>query len=860
MDATEDESLFEQFFQASPDLLGFIDRNGHFLKINPVWTQKTGFDVSELMGRFFYDHIPEEDRVEAVRLFENFRSAARLGSFKSHYQRKDGTKLYLEWQCISLDPMSPIFLMAYDMTSLMKSEKALSESKENYRLLADCVSEGVVLSENDIIIEANKAFGRMAWMEPEEVLGKNISLLVPPDHRKRLLDDMLEGTEEGYELTGIRKNGTVYPLEVRTYFIDHQGRKIRVNLLRDIQDKKKLLELSKEEGTRALQAQEKVFAALTANTRELIAIIDGEGRLKYSGGGNEGVLGYGLGENIGRSLFELIHPEDVERQRKKFADLLHKPGTTETAYFRLKHKNGKWHHVEVTAHNLLEEPIVRGVVCNVRDISDRIHAQKRLMESERFHRALFENALDVVFIQEPDGLLRYISPSVRTVLGLEPSDLIDQNVFTYLHPDDQWEAIEQIKKLVSGESPRVTFEQRMRHQNGTWRNAEWICQNLLHDPVVEGIVVNLRDVTDRKRAETALKNSEARLRGVFNSTSQVFELMDLNGKLVAFNEVARETHKKLFGQALQLGGYMNEYMPSGFKDRLPGFLLEAQKDEIHHREVPINDVEGQEHWFDITTNPVRDDAGSLVGVCLAATSVDERRSSQEKFLHVERLAAVGQVTNAIAHEMRNPLSVILALSKEKAETGDEDAGRIVRQAVRLSRLMEDIMDFSRRSVLKKEQLSVIALLQTSIATARKQVGKAADGVTLRWEGITDDTIWGDRVRLTQLFHNLLLNAFQALSGQGQLTLSCRREGDMMALTVEDDGPGATPEELIHFFEPFFTTKKLGTGLGLAISRKIVEDHGGALEAKTKQPHGMVLKTTLPAYAAIQAESTTSSTV
>lgn len=83
---------------------------------------------------------------------------------------------------------------------------------------------------------------------------------------------------------------------------------------------------------------------------------------------------------------------------------------------------------------------------------------------------------------------------------------------------------------------------------------------------------------------------------------------------------------------------------------------------------------------------------------------------------------------------------------------------------------------------------------------------------------------------------------------------------MMALTVEDDGPGATPEELIHFFEPFFTTKKLGTGLGLAISRKIVEDHGGTLEAKTKQPHGMVIRITLPVYAATQAGSTTPSTV
>jgi two-component system sensor histidine kinase HydH len=108
--------------------------------------------------------------------------------------------------------------------------------------------------------------------------------------------------------------------------------------------------------------------------------------------------------------------------------------------------------------------------------------------------------------------------------------------------------------------------------------------------------------------------------------------------------------------------------------------------------------------------------------------------------------------------------------------------------------------------------------------------------------------------LSQLFHNLILNSFQALSGQGQLTLSCRREENMMVFTVEDDGPGTSSIDLVRFFEPFFTTKKMGTGLGLAISRKIVEDHGGTIEAKTKQPHGMVLKITFPTYVAAPVES------
>jgi PAS domain S-box-containing protein len=846
MDPSKPDAPLDAFFIVSPELLAFIDSNGHFIRINPAWSNKTGYPAEELIGRHFSDHIPENERAKTREVFEQFKDSAQVVQFKSLFDCKGGTSLFLEWQCIRLDHKSPLFLSVFDLTSLKEIEKALSESRENYRLLADCVSEGVVLSEDGIIIEANSAFGRMAWMDPGDVIGKNVSVLVPPDHRKRLLDDLLEGADEGYEITGIRKNGTIFPLEVRTRFVEHRGRKIRVNLLRDITDKKRLVELSQRESAQALQAQEKVFAALTQNTSELIVIVDSEGRLKYTGGGNQALLGYEETENIGRSLFELIHPEDAPQQIKKFFKLLKKPGAMEMSYFRIRHKNESWRHMEVTAHNLLDEPTVRGVVCNVRDISEKIHAQERLMESERFHRALSENALDVVLIHDGEGMIRYISPSIRGVLGLDPSELMGKSIFAYLHSEDLPSAMVSVKKMVEGDSAHAVFEQRVRHSNGSWRYVEWISQNLLHDPVVDGIVVNLRDVTDRKKAEKGLLASEAQMRGVFNSTSQLFELIDLKGKLVAFNEVAKNTHQKLFGQILRLGSSAQEFVPLGFRDKWPTFMTEAQTGEIHHREVMIRDTEAKEHWFDITTNPVRDDQGFIVGICLAATLVDERKEAEEKILHVERLAAIGQVTGAIAHEMRNPLSVITALSKEKILEGDEDAKRLVFQAEKLARLMEDILDFSRRTVLAKEPLSAVSLFQSAIASARVQAGKAADGVTLRWEGIADDQLWGDRVRLEQVFHNLLLNAFQALSGHGQMVLTCRREDPMMVLTVEDDGPGLPEKDMERVFEPFFTTKKLGTGLGLAISRKIIEDHGGTLEASLRNPKGMSMRVTLPA--------------
>jgi two-component system sporulation sensor kinase A len=226
-------------------------------------------------------------------------------------------------------------------------------------------------------------------------------------------------------------------------------------------------------------------------------------------------------------------------------------------------------------------------------------------------------------------------------------------------------------------------------------------------------------------------------------------------------------------------------------------------------------------------------------------SIDERKRAEERLLHVERLAIIGQVTGAIAHEMRNPLAVITALTQEK-EAEFPDAARLQGQAAKLKRLMDDILEFSRKTDLKREPVSPAALFQSALESARAQAGPLAARITIRWNMILPvEELNGDRQRLEQVFHNILLNAFQAIPEGGTVTLSCHREAYAAVLTVEDDGPGLPQKDMEHLFEPFYTTKKLGTGLGLSISRKIVEDHGGTIEALRGESRGTMVKVTLP---------------
>src|SRR5918997_4164771 len=140
-------------------------------------------------------------------------------------------------------------------------------------------------------------------------------------------------------------------------------------------------------------------------------------------------------------------------------------------------------------------------------VSDN-HGQAREAHphSERRFHALAENALDIVMVTDPDGTMRYVSPSVERVLGYTPEEMVGTNSAAYVHPDDMERALGELQALLSkpGVYP-VAVETRVRHKDGSWRHLEGMASNLLGDPAVEGLVFNQRDVTDRVRAEEEVR-------------------------------------------------------------------------------------------------------------------------------------------------------------------------------------------------------------------------------------------------------------------------------------------------------------------------------------------------------------------
>ena len=269
-----------------------------------------------------------------------------------------------------------------------------------------------------------------------------------------------------------------------------------------------------------------------------------------------------------------------------------------------------------------------------------------------------------------------------------------------------------------------------------------------------------------------------------------------------------------------------------------------------------------------TLSRIQDDEGRLVGATLFFKDLTRVEQIEERGRLRDRLAALGEMAAAIAHEVKNPLASIEVLAgvlkrqlseqPEALETLDD----IIKEAKMANAIVVEVLEFVRPIQLQVERVGLEGVLKDSITLAEGQMRRGA--VTIKTDvdrGVPD--LLADPHQLRQLFSNLLANAFEALGGEGHVEirgvlLPAEEEltgpdepAPQVSIEVRDNGPGISPDDLERIFSPFFTTKPQGTGLGLAIVRKVVDAHDGRIDAVSAPGRGASFKVTLPVVPSVR---------
>jgi PAS domain S-box-containing protein len=379
-----------------------------------------------------------------------------------------------------------------------------------------------------------------------------------------------------------------------------------------------------------------------------------------------------------------------------------------------------------------------------------------------------------------------------------------------------------------------------------------------------------RHITERKRAEEALRRSEAYLAATQRQSHTGTWVYNESGTLYWSEECYR-----IWGvdpqQGLPIRTAIWERIHPDDRDRVSEVVQESIRNRgAYSIEFRIVLPDGTIKYLSSTGHPLPSADGELVEMVATQVDVTERKRAQQEherlrqlesdLAHMNRLSIMGELTASLAHEILHPIATarnnaraamrFLDMSPPNMTEVKEALACIVRDADRSKDIVDRIRDHIKKAPPRNDRFDINEAIEEVIEMVRAPIEKS--GVLVRTRlaaGVT--SVKGDRVQLQQVVLNLILNAVEAMGSVEERgrTLSIRTEQRGAAgilVAVHDSGPGIDPEHMQRIFDPFYTTKESGLGMGLSICRSIIDAHGGRLWADVNQPRGSVFHFTLPA--------------
>ena len=597
-------------------------------------------------------------------------------------------------------------------------------------------------------------------------------------------------------------------------------------------------------------------------------VVDASGRVVSVNESGAAELGYHVDELVGQSVFEVFPDSDRERVRRNVDLCLERPGQLNTWEARKIRKDGTtlWVGESAKAVERAQGDVVVLIACE--DITLRKRAEEAVRESAKRFRALIEHAFDVVLLLDRDCGILYASPSVERVLGYAPRELVGRNGLDLVHPDQLEDARNQLATALVSQDSVFTSERLIQHRYGKWLWTENTMTNLLGEPSVRAFVVNLRDITRRKQAEEALRESEQRFRDYTETASDWFWESGPDHRFTVSSQDS-DYSRPLGATRWELAADLNEEPEKWRTHRATldahepfrGFMYKARLSDGSTIDVSISG------------KPVFDPNGRFLGYRGVATDVSGtvRANKAERALQdvrmelarVSRITSLGALTASIAHEVNQPITAVimnagaglrwLGAEPPNLEEVRRVLERIRKDGGRAGDVIARIRALARKAPVKVDELDINEAIREVIALTRSEI--AHSRVTLSTHLAKVAPIRGDRVQLQQVILNLILNAIEAMGGNEprDLLIEARENnGRNILVSVSDSGPGLDPAAVDRVFEPFYSTKRGGMGIGLSICRTIIEAHEGRIWAKQNNARGSTFQFTLPVANTVEA--------
>ncbi|HUS31005.1 MAG TPA: ATP-binding protein [Kofleriaceae bacterium] len=497
-----------------------------------------------------------------------------------------------------------------------------------------------------------------------------------------------------------------------------------------------------------------------------------------------------------------------------------------------------------------------------------------LVAVRRLHRAQARTAKALALVQESEQFFSesfHTSPMPSALVNLRTSEIAEVNsAYVRLIGRERDELIGSSVSELGLRSPseRERLYRRLR-RNGQMR--EIVTRLERRDGDVRDVVMSLDildvagelhaihtviDQTDHKRALSALRQTDERMRELAKAIDEVFYIASPDRLTMHYISPAFES---IWGIPLA-NAYTNplvvydSIIPED-RERLNTELARAEGSDVRVFEFRIRRADDSVRWVRLKEFPVRGREGKIERIAGVATDVSEQRVLEDQLRQAQKMESLGMLAGGVAHDFNNLLAVISScnglLAEVVVEKEDLELVEDISAAVlRASALTRQLLAFSRKHVAEAVILDVNAVITDTRKLLRRVVGVNIDVVTSLEPELRHVRI--DRGQLVQVILNLALNARDAMPAGGKLTLASRNVGDVVVLEISDNGEGMPADVVARACEPFFTTKEQGkgTGMGLAVVHGIVDQSGGRIEIESKEKQGTVVRIYLPGHESV----------
>jgi PAS domain S-box-containing protein len=749
------------------------------------------------------------------------------------------------------------------------SDKILFKSEQVFRSLVENAFVGIAISDlRGRLKYVNKTLADLLGYSVSELLNQPFKNFIHPADRGKVMRlflriIMLRREPRQLEFRSVRRDGSVLNLWSKPSRFIVNGRTVGFQAIVVDITELKMMEKKLKETNRKLEM-------FLETAMEGITIVDSNDNLSFVNKAFAGMLGYEKEELLGANLRKLVDKEGFEKIRKETE--ARKKGVTSQYEIKLYCKNGDPRIVQVSASPFWDaDGNFAGTLAIIMDVTERKKMEEKLRESEEKFRGMAERSFDAIAIVNLEGNITYASPSVGKVLGYPQNEVVGKSFLEYFSPDTLSNASQLFTDLMQGKSLEG-LQLGLPRKDGTIATVEINAAPIIMNGKVTGIQAVFRDITERKKMEERLRESEERLRSLIEYAPDAIYINDLNGKILEGNRQAEiltgYEKEELIGKSILEAGLLPEkYVPKA---------IEAVQKNLSGQRTGPDEFElirkdGSRVFVEISTIPIK--IGQRIEILGIARDITERKQmqkkleeysqhlealveqrtrqlkeAQEKLIKSERLAAIGEVAAMVGHDLRNPLTGIKGATyylKTKLYSKMDEKTREMLELIEAdieyaNKIITDLLEYSREVHLELTETN-----PKTIITETLHLIKVPKNIQIINRTRKEPKIRIDIEKMARVFHNLVINAIDAMPNGGKLTITSRKTKDAVEFIFKDTGIGMTKETMEKIFTPFFTTKAKGMGLGLPICKRIIEAHGGKITVESAVGEGTTFILTLP---------------